>query len=86
MHPRSRREQEGEAMPQTSIQLFIAWAAKHKELIALQDQLAAAEREGLADAARLAENVKQVKAAAEQMLADALASFHSELQSRGITD
>jgi hypothetical protein len=73
-------------VPQTSVKLYTAWAAKHKELIALQDQLAAAQRDGLPDAERLLRSVEEAAARAEQMLAEAKALFHSELQARGIRE
>lgn len=73
-------------MPQTSIKLFTAWAAKHKELIALQDQLAVVERDTPGEAAPLARSVEETKVVAEQMLAEAMALFRSELQARGIKE
>lgn len=73
-------------MPQTSIKLFTAWAAKHKEVIALQDQLAIAQRDGLPGTDQLARSVDETKAVSERMLAEAQALFHSELQERGIKE
>lgn len=73
-------------MPQTSVKLFTAWAAKHKEWIALQDELLAAQRDSLPDAERLVVRVEEAKVASERMLAAALDTFRSELRERGITE
>lgn len=73
-------------MPQTSVKLFTAWAAKHKEMIALQDQLALAQRDGLPGADQLARNVDETKAVSERMLAEAKALFRSELRERGLKE
>jgi hypothetical protein len=73
-------------MPQTSIKLFTAWAAKHKEAIALEDQLAVAQRDGLSGIDQLARSVDETKTASERMLAEAMALFRSELQARGIKE
>lgn len=73
-------------MPQTSVKLFTAWAAKHKEMIALQDELALAQRDGSPGADQLARNVDATKAVSERMLAEAMALFRSELRERGIKE
>lgn len=73
-------------MPQTSVKLFTAWAAKHKELIALQDQLSAAQSDALPDAVHLSVRVDETKAVSERLLAAALEMFRSELQERGIAE
>ena len=73
-------------MPQTSVKLFTAWAAKHKEWIALQDELLAAQRDGVPDAERLVIRVEEAKAASDRTLAAALDMFRSELRERGITE
>jgi hypothetical protein len=72
------------AVPQTSIKLFHAWAAKHKEAVALEDQLAAARQDGAPELEPLAIRVRATREEAEQMLQVALTKFRSELQERGL--
>lgn len=70
-------------VPQTSIRLFNAWAAQHKRVIALEDQLAAAQQEGGATE-ELAGQVAAARAEAERMLEEARAQFRNELKERGL--
>lgn len=72
-------------MPIHSTKLFTSWAAKHKELIALEDRLQAAQRAG-ESVERLAIEVEATRAAADRMREAALAAFADELRERGITN
>ena len=71
-------------MPTHSTKLFTSWAAKHKELIALEDRLQAARGAG-ENVERLALEVEATRAVADRMREAALAAFAEELRERGIT-
>ncbi len=71
-------------MPTSSRKLFQAWAATRRQIIDLEDRLAAAD--GAADAStnELAAELQRVRTDAEQLLREALEAFHGELRERGL--
>ena len=71
-------------MNPSSIKLFGAWSAKHKEVIALEDQLAQARAAG-ADTGALEEQLQALRVAAEGKLQAAMARFREEIGERGLT-
>jgi S-ribosylhomocysteine lyase LuxS involved in autoinducer biosynthesis len=69
-----------------SVKLFTAWAAKHKEVIAIEDRWNIAVRDASqgADAIRL--ELERARDEAQQMLAQAQSLFHEELRARGLRE
>ncbi len=67
-----------------SVKLFTAWAAKHKQVLAIEDQWNIAVRENHAGADALSRELAGARAEAERMLSLAQSVFHEELKERGI--
>jgi hypothetical protein len=69
-----------------SVKLFTAWAAKHKEVLAIEDRwnIALHDDPPAADTIRL--ELERARNEAQQMLARAQALFHEELRARGIRE
>ena len=70
-------------MPNSSRNLFLAWTAKHRQVIALEDRVAAADGAS-APAGDLAGELQRTRAEAEAALQHALETFHAELRERGL--
>lgn len=69
-----------------SVKLFTAWAAKHKEVLAIEDRWNAALQNDpeAADAIRL--ELERARNDAQRMLSQAQSLFHEELRARGIRE
>jgi hypothetical protein len=70
--------------PPASRKLFLAWAGKRRQVVELEDRLAALDGAAPAESAQLADTLKDVRADADQVLAQALEAFHAELRERGL--
>jgi hypothetical protein len=68
----------------SSIKLFGAWSAKHKEVIALEDRIAEASLAG-EDVAALQAQLQAVRAEAEKRLQAARDRFREEIRARGLS-
>lgn len=68
----------------SSIKLFGAWSAKHKEVIALEDRVAQA-REAGEDVAALEAQLQALRAVADTRLQAAMERFREEIRERGLT-
>ena len=68
----------------SSRKLFLAWAGKRRQVVELEDRLMALDGAAPAESAALAEQLEGLRAEAEQVLAQALEAFHSELRERGL--
>lgn len=71
-------------MSNVSRKLFQAWAAKRRQVIDLEDRLAAADPAGGAPVGELEAELVRVRAEAETILQQALEAFHAELRERGL--
>ena len=78
-----RKKQNVLASP-NSVKLFTAWAAKHKEVIAIEDRFDIAVRADPAQAEALRQELERARVDAQRMLAQAQALFHEELRARGL--
>jgi DNA-binding LacI/PurR family transcriptional regulator len=67
-----------------SVKLFTAWAAKHKQVLEIEDQWEIAVRDNHASADALRQQLTTARQEAERMLSQAQAVFHEELKERGI--
>jgi hypothetical protein len=67
----------------SSIKLFGAWSARHKEVIALEDRLCAARDAG-EDIAALEIQLQSLRADAERKLQAAMERFRQEIRERGL--
>jgi hypothetical protein len=70
----------------TSVKLFTAWAAKHKEVLAIEDRWNLALRDDPPAAEPLRQELERARQEAQRMLAEAQALFHEELRARGIRE
>jgi hypothetical protein len=68
----------------SSIKLFGAWSAKHKEVIALEDRIAEAGAAG-EDVAALEVQLQALRAEAEKRLLAARERFRDEIRARGLS-
>ena len=68
----------------SSIKLFGAWSAKHKEIIAVEDRIAEARDAG-ADVTALEAQLLALRADAEARLEAAMERFRAEVRARGLT-
>lgn len=71
-------------MPNSSLKLFQAWAAKRHQVIELEDRLAAADSATGVPATELATELQRARTEAETVLQQALEAFHAELRERGL--
>jgi hypothetical protein len=71
-------------VPTSSRKLFQSWAAKRRQVVELEDALAAADTAAGAPTTELAAELERVRAEAEQVLREALEAFHGELRERGL--
>ena len=71
-------------MSTSSRKLFQAWAARRRQIIELEDRLAAADGAQGPSTSELDAELQRVRAEAEQLLREALEAFHGELRERGL--
>lgn len=69
-----------------SVKLFTAWAAKHKEVLAIEDRWNAALQNDPATADAIRLELERARADAQGMLEQAQSLFHAELRARGIRE
>lgn len=69
-----------------SVKLFTAWAAKHKQVLQLEDLWNVAARNGHPHADALQTELVAAREEAQHMLAEAQRTFHEELKARGIRE
>ena len=69
-----------------SVKLFTAWAAKHKQVLELEDRWNIAVRDNHPAAADLQQELADARIQTERMLAQAQSVFHEELKARGIRE
>jgi len=69
-----------------SVKLFTAWAAKHKQVLELEDRWNAAVRDQHPTADDLQRELAEARVQSESMLAQAQSVFHDELKARGIRE
>lgn len=69
-----------------SVKLFTAWAAKHKQVLEIEDRWNVAVRDNHPQAAALQDELAGARAEALRMLAQAQSVFHEELKARGIRE
>ena len=69
-----------------SVKLFTAWAAKHKEVLAIEDRWNVAVRDDPASAEAISLELERARSEAQRMLSQAQALFHEELRARGIRE
>jgi hypothetical protein len=69
-----------------SVKLFTAWAAKHKEVLAIEDRWNVAATDDPAVADQIRRELERARQEAQQMLAQAQSLFHEELRARGIRE
>lgn len=69
-----------------SVKLFTAWAAKHKEVLVIEDRWNAALSGDPAAAAAIGLELELARGEAQRMLAQAQSLFHEELRARGIRE
>lgn len=83
---RIKHEQHDILASPNSVKLFTAWAAKHKEVIAIEDRwnLAVQQDPAIAEPVRL--ELERAREEAQRMLAQAQTLFHEELRARGIRE
>lgn len=67
-----------------SVTLFTAWAAKHKEVLAIEDRWNFAVQHDPAAAAAIHQELESARHEAQRMLAQAQSRFHEEQRTRGI--
>lgn len=67
-----------------SVKLFTAWAAKHKQVIEIEDRWNIAVRDSHPGADVLKQQLVAARHEAERMLSQAQAVFHEEQKERGI--
>ena len=68
------------------MKLFTAWAAKHKEVLAIEDRWNVAARDDPSGADQIRLELERARQEAQQMLAQAQSLFHEELRARGIRE
>ena len=69
-----------------SVKLFTAWAAKHKQVLELEDRWIIAVREQHPSAGTLEQELEDARVQSDRMLAQAQTVFHEELKARGIRE
>jgi hypothetical protein len=69
-----------------SVKLFTAWAAKHKEVLTIEDRWNAALQTDPDAADAIGDELERARKDAQRMLAQAQSLFHEELRARGIRD
>lgn len=83
---RIKHEQHNILASPNSVKLFTAWAAKHKEVIAIEDRWNLAVQQDPATAEPVRLELERVREEAQRMLAQAQTLFHEELRARGIRE
>lgn len=68
------------------MKLFTAWAAKHKEVIAIEDRWNLAVHQDPATAEPVRLELERAREDAQRMLAQARSLFHEELRARGLRE
>jgi hypothetical protein len=71
-------------VPTSSRKLFLSWAAKRRQILELEDRLAAADSAAGAATDELAAELQRVREETEQLLREALETFHAEMRERGL--
>jgi hypothetical protein len=71
-------------VPNSSRKLFLAWAAKRRQVIDLEDQVAASDGAASAATSELTGELQRTRAEAETVLQQALETFHMEMRERGL--
>jgi hypothetical protein len=69
-----------------SVKLFTAWAAKHKEVLTIEDRWNAALQNDPPGADAIRFELERARNDAQRMLEQAQSLFHEELRARGIRE
>ena len=81
-----RRRKKNVLASPNSVKLFTAWAAKHKQVLAIEDRWNIAVRDDPSGADAIREELESARVDAQRMLAQAQSLFHEELKARGIRE
>lgn len=83
---RIKQEEHNILASPNSVKLFTAWAAKHKEVIAIEDRWNLAMQHDPATAETVRLELERAREEAQRLLARARSIFHEELRARGIRE
>lgn len=80
------RERKRSVVSPSSVKLFTAWAAKHKQVLDIEDRWNVAVRDNHPSAPLLQLELAHARLDSERMLAQAQGAFHEELKARGLRE